>query len=348
MAVGSKVFVITGGPGVGKTTLLNAVLAVVGARGVRLALCAPTGRAAKRLSETTGLEAKTIHRLLEVDPRTGGFKRQESHPLACDLVVVDEMSMVDVPLMHALLRAVPSHAAVILVGDVDQLPSVGPGQVLADIIGSGAVPVVRLTEVFRQASASRIIVNAHRINHGEMPETTRGRRGVGLLLHRDRRRRAGSRQAAADRLGADPGALRPRPAPRRPGAVPDEPRRAGGALAEPRAAEGAESRTRTANRALRLDVRGRRQGDADRERLRQGRLQRRPRLHHVARPGRRRVDGDVRRAGRRVRLRRTSIASSSPTRRRSTRPRAPSTRPSSSRFRRSTTRCCSATWCTRP
>jgi exodeoxyribonuclease V alpha subunit len=170
LAVRSKCLVITGGPGVGKTTLVNAILAVLGVRGVRLALCAPTGRAAKRLSETTGLEAKTIHRLLEVDPRTGGFRRQESHPLDCGLLVVDETSMVDVPLMHALLRAVPPGAAVILVGDVDQLPSVGPGQVLADIIASGAVPVVRLTEVFRQASESRIIVNAHRINRGEMPE----------------------------------------------------------------------------------------------------------------------------------------------------------------------------------
>ncbi len=172
LAVASKFLVITGGPGVGKTTLLNAVLSILGVRQVRMALCAPTGRAAKRLSETTGLEARTIHRLLEVDPRSGGFKRQESHPLACDLLVVDETSMVDVPLMHALLRAVPPHAAVILVGDVDQLPSVGPGQVLADVIDSGAVPVVRLTEVFRQASESRIIVNAHRINHGEMPEAT--------------------------------------------------------------------------------------------------------------------------------------------------------------------------------
>jgi exodeoxyribonuclease V alpha subunit len=172
LATSSKFVVITGGPGVGKTTLLNAILAVLSVRQVRTALCAPTGRAAKRLSEATGLEAKTIHRLLEVDPRGGGFKRQESHPLECDLLVVDEMSMVDVPLMHALLRAVPPYAAVVLVGDVDQLPSVGPGQVLADVIDSGAVPVVRLTEVFRQAAASRIVVNAHRINAGEMPEAT--------------------------------------------------------------------------------------------------------------------------------------------------------------------------------
>ncbi|MCC6319988.1 MAG: AAA family ATPase, partial [Phycisphaerales bacterium] len=170
LALRSKVLVITGGPGVGKTTLVKSILTILAAKRLRVALCAPTGRAAKRLSETTGLEAKTIHRLLEVNPRTGGFARNEDHPLDCDLLVADEASMVDVPLAHSLLRAVPPRAAVLLVGDVDQLPSVGPGQVLADVIGSGTVPVVRLTEVFRQAAQSRIIVNAHRINHGEMPE----------------------------------------------------------------------------------------------------------------------------------------------------------------------------------
>jgi len=169
LALTSKVLVITGGPGVGKTTLVNSILKVIGAKRVELALCAPTGRAAKRLSESTGLEAKTIHRLLETDPKTGGFKRGEEHPLDCHLLVVDETSMVDVPLMRALLKALPDEAALLLVGDADQLPSVGPGQVLADIIGSGAVPVVRLTEVFRQAAESQVIVNAHRINQGRMP-----------------------------------------------------------------------------------------------------------------------------------------------------------------------------------
>ena len=172
LAVGAKVLVITGGPGVGKTTLVRSVLKVLGAKGVRVELCAPTGRAAKRLAESTGLEARTIHRLLEADPGSGGFKRGEAHPLDCGLLVVDEASMVDVPLMRALLMALPDASALLLVGDVDQLPSVGPGQVLADVIASGAVPVVRLTEVFRQAAQSRIITNAHRINQGQMPELT--------------------------------------------------------------------------------------------------------------------------------------------------------------------------------
>src|SRR5260370_36613236 len=121
------------------------------------------------MSEATGMEARTIHRLLEVDTKTGGFRRCEDNPLPCDLLVVDETSMVDVLLMNSLLKAVPNQA-LLVVGDVDQLPSVGPGQVLADMIGSGVIPVVRLTEGFRQAAASRIIVNAHRINAGEIPD----------------------------------------------------------------------------------------------------------------------------------------------------------------------------------
>ncbi len=172
IALASKVLVITGGPGVGKTTLVNSILKILLAKTVTIALCAPTGRAAKRLSESTGIEAKTIHRLLETDPRTGQFRRDENNPLDCNLLVVDETSMVDVPLMRALLRALPNQAALLLVGDVDQLPSVGSGQVLSDIIASGAVPVVRLTEVFRQAAESRIIINAHRINQGLMPDLT--------------------------------------------------------------------------------------------------------------------------------------------------------------------------------
>jgi exodeoxyribonuclease V alpha subunit len=170
LALTSKVIVITGGPGVGKTTIVRAILRILAAKGTDLLLCAPTGRAAKRMTEATGFEAKTIHRLLEVDPKSGGFKRGEDNPIDCDLLVVDEASMVDVMLMQALLRAVPDRAALLIVGDIDQLPSVGPGQVLADIISSGAVPVVRLTEVFRQAAHSRIITSAHRINQGSIPD----------------------------------------------------------------------------------------------------------------------------------------------------------------------------------
>lgn len=170
LVLGAKLAVITGGPGVGKTNTLDTILRILTAKGTRVLLAAPTGRAAKRMHEQTGLEAKTIHRLLEIDPKHGGFSKNEENPLACDLLVVDETSMVDVPLMNALTKAVPDHAGLLLVGDVDQLPSVGPGQVLADIIGSGQVPVARLTEVFRQAAESRIVVNAHRINAGKMPE----------------------------------------------------------------------------------------------------------------------------------------------------------------------------------
>jgi exodeoxyribonuclease V alpha subunit len=170
LALMSKVLVMTGGPGVGKTTIVKAILRILAAKEVRLLLCAPTGRAAKRMSEATGFSAKTIHRLLEVDPRGGGFKRGDDNPLDCDLLVVDEASMVDVMLMQALLKAVPDKAALLIVGDIDQLPSVGPGQVLADVIASGAVPVVRLTEVFRQAAQSRIIISAHRINQGSIPD----------------------------------------------------------------------------------------------------------------------------------------------------------------------------------
>jgi ATP-dependent exoDNAse (exonuclease V) alpha subunit len=170
MVLANRVVIITGGPGVGKTTLVNSILTILNAKRVKCLLCAPTGRAAKRLTETTGVEAKTIHRLLEVDPGTGRFSRNEGNPLACGLLVIDETSMVDVPLMHSLVKALPIRSGLILVGDVDQLPSVGPGMVLNDLIESEIIPVVRLTEVFRQAADSQIISNAHLIRQGQMPQ----------------------------------------------------------------------------------------------------------------------------------------------------------------------------------
>ncbi|MCL6448990.1 MAG: ATP-dependent RecD-like DNA helicase [Armatimonadetes bacterium] len=168
-AVAQKVLVITGGPGTGKTTLVKSILRVMEKKGQRIVLASPTGRAAKRLSEVTGREAKTIHRLLEYKPKEGEFARNEESPLAADLVIVDETSMVDVLLMNHLLKAIPPQATLILAGDVDQLPSVGPGNVLKDVINSGTVTVITLTEIFRQARQSMIVVNAHRVNRGEFP-----------------------------------------------------------------------------------------------------------------------------------------------------------------------------------
>ena len=201
-----RVTVITGGPGVGKTTIVNAVLHIVRAKGVRVRLCAPTGRAAKRLAESTGLEASTIHRLLEFDPTTGGFRHGVDHPLDTDFVVVDEVSMVDVVLANQLFRAVPEHAALLLVGDSDQLPSVGPGSVLAEIIGSDRAPTVRLTEIFRQAGSSRIVVNAHRINRGELPEYPRPpSRAEGAGTAAGPGAKSGVGPGVGFRSGSDPG-----------------------------------------------------------------------------------------------------------------------------------------------
>lgn len=165
----AKVLVITGGPGTGKTTIVNGILRLLEPRGVKIALCAPTGRAAKRMSETTGLESKTLHRLLEYAPQDDAFVRNPDNPLEADLVVVDEVSMVDVNLMAHLVEALAPTTQLVLVGDVDQLPSVGPGAVLDDVIASGRVEVCRLTRIFRQAQQSLIVTNAHRINAGEMP-----------------------------------------------------------------------------------------------------------------------------------------------------------------------------------
>ena len=168
-AIEQKLVVVTGGPGTGKTTILRCLLPILEAKKLRVALAAPTGRAAKRMAEATGGEAKTLHRLLEFSPRDGQFQRTADRPLEADWVVVDEASMLDLPLTYSLLRAVPLQAGLVLVGDVDQLPSVGPGTVLKDIIASGVADVIHLTEIFRQAEASQIVVNAHRVNQGAMP-----------------------------------------------------------------------------------------------------------------------------------------------------------------------------------
>ena len=207
--LGARVAVITGGPGVGKTTLLDSLLKILAAKRVKFQLCAPTGRAAKRMGESTGHQALTIHRLLEFLP-SGGFKRGKKQPLATDLVVVDEFSMVDVPLMASLCRALPPQGSLILVGDPDQLPSVGPGSILADLLSSGAVPSVRLTEIFRQAEASRIVRAAHEVRHGRVPEESAEKGADFAFLHREEPEEIAKlvlrlvREEIPKRLGLDP------------------------------------------------------------------------------------------------------------------------------------------------
>ena len=173
-AATAKVMVLTGGPGTGKTTTTHGIISAYRAYGLRILLAAPTGRAAKRMTEATGLEAKTIHRLLECKPPEG-YQKNEENPLEGDVLIVDECSMIDIVLMNSLLKAIPPTMRLIMVGDIDQLPSVGAGNVLRDIIDSGSFPVVRLTRIFRQAQTSRIIMNAHRINEGKMPDISNGK-----------------------------------------------------------------------------------------------------------------------------------------------------------------------------
>lgn len=173
-AASSKVMILTGGPGTGKTTVTQGMIAAFLAYGLKVLLAAPTGRAAKRMTEATGLPAKTIHRLLECKPPEG-YQKSEEHPLEGDVLIVDECSMIDLILMNALLKAVPDSMRLILVGDIDQLPSVGAGNVLRDVMDCGRFPVIRLTRIFRQAQASRIVTNAHRVNAGTMPDLSGGR-----------------------------------------------------------------------------------------------------------------------------------------------------------------------------
>lgn len=173
-ALRSRVMVLTGGPGTGKTTTTQGIIAALKHLGLRILLAAPTGRAAKRMSEATGIEAKTIHRLLEYNPKDG-YKRNDENPLEGDALIVDECSMIDIILMNNLMKAVPASMRLILVGDIDQLPSVGAGNVLRDIIESGKIPVIRLTRIFRQAQSSRIVISAHAINQGRFPDTSNGK-----------------------------------------------------------------------------------------------------------------------------------------------------------------------------
>jgi len=204
-AATSKLLVVTGGPGTGKTTLVNGVIRILEKKGRRILLAAPTGRAAKRMAETTGREAKTIHRLLEFNPKKFGFDRDTSNPLETDLLILDEASMIDTVLAYHVLKALPLHCQLVLVGDIDQLPSVGPGSVLGDIIRSGVADVVRLRHIFRQGSESLIVVNAHRVNQGLMPELPpEGSKADFFFVERKEPEEIAVRQHIPHKFGLDP------------------------------------------------------------------------------------------------------------------------------------------------
>jgi exodeoxyribonuclease V alpha subunit len=180
----SKVMVLTGGPGTGKTTVTHGIITLFKKSGLDVLLAAPTGRAAKRMNEATGLESKTIHRLLECKPPEG-YKKNEENTLEGDVLIIDEASMIDIILMYNLLKAVPDHMIVIIVGDIDQLPSVGAGNVLRDIIASEVIPTIKLEKIFRQALGSKIITNAHKINKGQYPDLTSGKKGNFFFIEED-------------------------------------------------------------------------------------------------------------------------------------------------------------------
>jgi exodeoxyribonuclease V alpha subunit len=290
---GEGMLILTGGPGTGKTTTLRAVIEMFQAGGRKVKLAAPTGRAARRLAETSKAPAETIHRLLGFQPRTGGFAHDAGEPLDADLVVVDEASMLDVALAWDLLKALRSGSCLMLVGDEDQLPSVGPGNVLGDILRAQAMPVIRLTEIFRQAQESLIVTNAHRVNRGELSSdrSPRRRRRARLLLHRSRRSPRSPRNHPHPGRRAHPPEIPPRSHPRRAGALTHAPRRTRRRNAQSRTPGDAQSppqrrgrvphpRTLGRRRRPRQPAR-RRPRHADHQRLRPRRLQRRCRLGSV-------------------------------------------------------------------